>query len=354
MLMQQEANAAPIQSHTQGLASMLRQGLAGYMQGQDARQQEAAMEAMTQGMAQSPQPMPSGVAGPPAMGGGGIEGMIASQQGMNDNPYAQRNLQSLLMQKMGQEQAAKQAELARTQGMEDFEKQLKLKQKYTSAPKPPTDVQAYQFARTPEGGSFTGSFPEYKAMTRATIERAPSGYTKTPTGLVPLPGGPADPTVEPKRELPQIEADAAQTTRLIDELITHPGMEGVVGMPDTVGGAVYKLFGATIPGTDESGFMARLDQIGGKQFLQAFESLKGGGQITEIEGKKATEAMSRLTKTGQTEIEYRKAAQELKDVIQLGVDRAQRAAGQVVPPNMLNDAFSDPPPASGWSIKKVN
>ena len=44
MLMAQEQAAPPIQAHTQGLASMFRQGLAGYMQGQDIREREAAQE----------------------------------------------------------------------------------------------------------------------------------------------------------------------------------------------------------------------------------------------------------------------------------------------------------------------
>ncbi len=40
-------------------------------------------------------------------------------------------------------------------------------------------------------------------------------------------------------------------------------------------------------------FNAMLDQVQGGAFLQAFESLKGGGQITQIEGEKATQAIVR-------------------------------------------------------------
>ena len=50
-----------------------------------------------------------------------------------------------------------------------------------------------------------------------------------------------------------------------------------------------------VPGTERAGARSYLDQIGGQAFLQAFESLKGGGQITEIEGTKATTALTRLT-----------------------------------------------------------
>jgi hypothetical protein len=100
-------------------------------------------------------------------------------------------------------------------------------------------------------------------------------------------------------------------------------------------------------GTDEAGFSARLNQIGGQQFLQAFESLKGGGQITEMEGKKATNAMSRLMDTGQSETSYRQAAQELTDVIKRSVDRARTAAGIARPPNVQSQDLQGGPQGIG-------
>ena len=42
-----------------------------------------------------------------------------------------------------------------------------------------------------------------------------------------------------------------------------------------------------IPGSDHTRFGARVAQLEGQAFLQAFESLKGAGQISEIEGEKA-------------------------------------------------------------------
>ena len=54
MLMQQEAKAPPIQSNTQGMASLLRQGLAGYMQGEDARERSQAYRTLMEGMTTKP------------------------------------------------------------------------------------------------------------------------------------------------------------------------------------------------------------------------------------------------------------------------------------------------------------
>ena len=48
-----------------------------------------------------------------------------------------------------------------------------------------------------------------------------------------------------------------------------------------------------VPGSKEADFAARFEQIKGGVFLQAFNSLRGGGQITESEGSKATAALLR-------------------------------------------------------------
>lgn len=126
-------------------------------------------------------------------------------------------------------------------------------------------------------------------------------------------------------DLPSTIASTEQTIGLIDSLVNHPGMSTVVGAPGISG--IPAKMGAPIPGTAAADFTARLDQLAGKQFLEAYNTLKGGGQITEVEGKKATEAMSRLTKTGQSEAAYRQAADELKSILRLGVERARQKAG---------------------------
>lgn len=76
-------------------------------------------------------------------------------------------------------------------------------------------------------------------------------------------------------------------------------------------------------GTDLS---VKIKQMQGKVFLEAFESLKGGGQITEVEGAKAEAAMARLDRAQSTEA-YQAALDELADVIRGGMARAQSKAG---------------------------
>lgn len=83
-------------------------------------------------------------------------------------------------------------------------------------------------------------------------------------------------------------------------------------------------------GTDAMDFQVVLDQLGGQAFLQAFETLKGGGQITEVEGKKATDAMARLNRK-QSDAEFKRSLQDLREVVGAGLQRAKAGAGGATP-----------------------
>jgi len=55
------------------------------------------------------------------------------------------------------------------------------------------------------------------------------------------------------------------------------------------------------------------DQLTGLAFLQAFDRLRGGGQITENEGKKAAASINRLQKLTLADDDYLEALQEARD-----------------------------------------
>jgi len=132
--------------------------------------------------------------------------------------------------------------------------------------------------------------------------------------------------------LPKIETVAAETIKNIDEMIgdskvvkgklvygekkPHPGFERAVG---------FGLPLRFIPGTNESDFQSRFDQVKGESFLQVFETLKGGGSITNIEGEKGTAAINRMN-LAQSEKEFVQAANDLKDIIKIGVTNAKKRA----------------------------
>ena len=99
----------------------------------------------------------------------------------------------------------------------------------------------------------------------------------------------------------------------------HPGFEDVVG-------ATWRPGARFIPGTNAADFDAYLEQVEGGAFLEAYERLKGTGQITEVEGQKATRAITRI-KRSVSEAEFVKAAREFQGIIQSALDRAaQREA----------------------------
>jgi hypothetical protein len=139
--------------------------------------------------------------------------------------------------------------------------------------------------------------------------------------------------------LPNAIATAEQTLALIDDMIgdarvskdgkrwevPRNGRAPAPGFKDYVG-ATAMPFARLVEGSPAASYERRQLQIEGKTFLEAFESLKGGGAITEIEGAKGTQAISRMNKA-QSEVEYVRAARELQDIVRKGVERARAKAG---------------------------
>jgi hypothetical protein len=102
--------------------------------------------------------------------------------------------------------------------------------------------------------------------------------------------------------------------KMITDVENHPGMRWGTG-------ATGKMTN-WIPGTHQYDFQTRVDQLKGRAFLEAFESLRGGGQISNVEGDKATAAKARLD-TAQSEPEFRAALTDLKDVVNSASNRVK-------------------------------
>jgi hypothetical protein len=115
----------------------------------------------------------------------------------------------------------------------------------------------------------------------------------------------------------------------IDYSVTKDGKQ-IEGRKPAAGFETAVGFGLpsylTPAGSSASDFKVRLDQIKDRTFLQAFETLKGSGQITEKEGEKATSALNRMN-TAQSEIEFIKAAREFEQNLRTGMDLAKKKAG---------------------------
>ena len=124
--------------------------------------------------------------------------------------------------------------------------------------------------------------------------------------------------------LDQTLSQGDTTLKQLDDLLKHPGFSTAVG----VGNEITRFAPS---GTETRNFLTRLDQLKGGQFLQAYQTLKGGGQITEVEGKKATEAIARMNATS-SEVEFKQAVNDFADVIRAGMERAkQQSQGNFAP-----------------------
>lgn len=79
-------------------------------------------------------------------------------------------------------------------------------------------------------------------------------------------------------------------------------------------------------------FMNQQKQIEGQTFLQAFNALRGAGQITEIEGTKATNALTRMQNAASAK-EFYRARDEAKQVFSeiQGAMRQRAGRGAVIP-----------------------
>lgn len=120
-------------------------------------------------------------------------------------------------------------------------------------------------------------------------------------------------------DLPRVEQNATHTLGVLERMKTHPGREGSTG-----------FIQGMLPSrtSDQVDFQSLVDQTQGQSFLQAFQMLKGGGQITEIEGQKATAAISRLGNQRLSDDAYLRAITDLEEVINAGLARARQQAGQ--------------------------
>lgn len=102
----------------------------------------------------------------------------------------------------------------------------------------------------------------------------------------------------------------------IDDLLAHPGMKMAVGASSILGIQ-------HVPSSDALDFKVRLKQLKGGAFLRAYKMLRGGGQITEVEGQAATEAEARMD-NAQSEEEFTRAMHDWQRHIRNGIEKLKK------------------------------
>ena len=251
-----------------------------------------------------------------------------------------------------------------------------------AAPKEPTTpspVLEYQFARTPEGGGFAGSYQEFlagkqqqaqdplirqyeyaqkqgfkgslfdykrsiaeagrppAAPREAASQKAPAGYRFTPSGdLEPIPGGPASPGLAPKdiqkREAayPQatqavngFETKSEQFIKELERLRDDPGLNQITG----------PIYGRT-PSVSREGSRAQAlyDKIFAKGGFQALQDMReasktGGalGNVSNEEGRRLEKSIVGGLDRTQNIADVQRGINDLIDEIRTSKSRVREA-----------------------------
>lgn len=348
------------------------------------------------------QPMPQAAPMPPqqaapAPAGGGIGGFLSNLLHPQD---AGKNQTIAWLQKQGMDEgtatmfasskpALQQYLLQRSQGggVSEFDQRAKAAQQYNLDPATPEGRNFILTGRLPEerGGAAEMSLNTIPVMVNGKagllqVDKAGKGHvTDLPAGTViskapmikdtgtefqvidpvtrevvqTIPKNVAGAAAQTKIgeaqgaaafDLPRVEQNAAQILSVLDRMKVHPGREGSTGF-------IQGMLPAR--NSDQVDFQSLVDQTKGQTFLQAFQMLKGAGAITDIEGEKATNAISRLSNQRLSDQDYLGAIDDLQGVIRTGLTRAQRQAGGGVAPSApqsqsaaSSSPSSDTPPPS--------
>ncbi|MNU46295.1 hypothetical protein D3C71_351540 [compost metagenome] len=146
-------------------------------------------------------------------------------------------------------------------------------------------------------------------------------------------------TAAAKADLPKLEAGISTIERVLNSIESHPGKNRAVG-------AYMGQIAPSLLGPDAVDFERKREQLQGNLFLQAYDQLRGGGQITEVEGTKAESAMANMSRAQSVE-QFDAAVKEFREVIQSARQRARNAAKGVYEDGATPPAATANTPSGG-------
>lgn len=124
---------------------------------------------------------------------------------------------------------------------------------------------------------------------------------------------------EAQVSLPSVESNLALMKRYMSDVRDDPYLPNMTGI------------GAWTPNVTTSAreLQAKIDQLSGKAFVQAFQGMKGAGAITEQEGRGATQAMSRLAEQKVGTPAYKQAINDLEKEVEELAAVVRKKAGML-------------------------
>lgn len=159
---------------------------------------------------------------------------------------------------------------------------------------------------------------------------------------------------EARAKLPNMELASEELDLTVDTLLKHKGLDQIVGrsigglVPDEGLGAdtgqlVYK---GLMAGTPAAGALAQHMKLRGQVMKDAYESIRGAGQITEYETKFASQALAAIDRS-QNKQEYVAAVKDFQRAYRSAVNRMKMvAAGQYAAPGVFIDTIPAAPAAA--------
>jgi hypothetical protein len=118
--------------------------------------------------------------------------------------------------------------------------------------------------------------------------------------------------------------DSAEVmSALFSRIRNHRGREAVLDSPL---GTLNPML--RIPNTAELDFNAILSELQGDVFMTAYQGLKGSGQITEIEGQKAEQAIQNMT-LNQSKPQFMESLSILENIVMQATERAKNKANKL-------------------------
>ncbi len=126
--------------------------------------------------------------------------------------------------------------------------------------------------------------------------------------------------------------NAKDAASIASRLLTHPGRDNSLFWHSTAAGLLDDATAQRLSGGTEAGDALGLhNQLTSQAFLEAYQNtLKGGGQITEIEGVKGTQALLRARRA-LTKAEYDQSIRDFISHTNRAIDNFQFRAGHADP-----------------------
>lgn len=126
-------------------------------------------------------------------------------------------------------------------------------------------------------------------------------------------------------KLPEALRASEEAVKLIDDILAHPSFDKAIGPIDGI-----PWVPSVMPGTRD--VEAKIGQLQGKTFMQAYDALRGAGAITEQEGKSAIASFNRLAEKRVDEADYKTALADAKrELLQLREIAVRKSKGDFTP-----------------------